>query len=146
MVICNNFSRCLILPTILIGVIFSISSCDNTGCENKNAVFDRFASGTKEYQAELAKQVQDAGMSNITYSFEKYFQKDGEDFIVVNMKGPGLCAKGEMLVQEWGNMEGIHAAKGGGYTGAGLAGFRFRITQDAISPKFIYKSVDRVID
>ncbi len=146
MIICKNISWRLILPGMLIGVILSVSSCRTNNCENKNPVFNKFVAGSKEYQDELAKQVQAVGLSNFTYSFEKYFQKDGKDFIVVSMKGPGLCAKGEMVVQNWGKMQGINAANGAGYRGAQLAGLRYEITHDSLSTRFIYKGVERVID
>ena len=141
----DNFYA-VITPAILFAILLSATCCNFTSSENTDPVLNRFEPESKEYQNALAKQVQAEGMSNISYSFQNYYQKNGQDFIVVSMKAPHLRAQAEMLVQEWGNMKGVHAAAGGGYRGAGLRGLRYDIIQDTAGAKFIYKGVDKVID
>jgi len=129
----------------VLAIFIFASSCDRPECSNSNLTFDKFTPDTKEYKNELAKQIQSIGTDNLSYWFDKYLIKDGKEFILVNIQGGGLCAKGEIQVKDWGKISGMRREVSG-YRGAGLKGLKFEIRQDSSGTNFTYVNIDRIID
>jgi hypothetical protein len=134
-----------ILILLLLPALF-LDACDRPECRNTNAVFDRFTPESKEYKAELAKQVQRIGAGKLRYWYDGYREEGGHEYIIANIQGNGLCAKGELLVTDWAGIEGLRGAEANGYEGAELSGLRLAITEDAGGAAFIFKGLDSIID
>jgi hypothetical protein len=132
-------------PVLLSFISFLSSSCDKSACENTNPKFDKFSIGSKEYKSELAKQIRRIGSENLSYWFDKYLKKDGQEFIIVDIQGRELCAKGEIQVYEWAKISGMRRASTG-FHGAELKGLQIEIKENSTGTNFIYINVDRVID
>lgn len=129
---------------LLATLIFS-NSCDKPGCKNTNPIFDKFMFTTKEYKSELAKQIESIGTRNLSFWFNKYLKKSGEEFILINIQGEKLCAKSEIKVNDWSKISGMRKEING-YRGAELKGLKLEIEQDSTGTNLIYKNVDTIID
>lgn len=136
-----SISKSFIISSITILLI----SCDRPQCKNTNPIFDKFTPDTKEYKDELVKQLNLIGAKNLTYWVADYdFDKN---YLLVNIQGNGLCAKGSVLVKDWTKISRIQK-KGFGPNriGAELTGFEMDIIQDSTSTTFVFKNYDSLID
>jgi hypothetical protein len=123
-----------------------LHACKTTHCTNSNPVFDKFTYETEAYKRELAKQMKQAGPGTLGYTFDEFVEKNGNEFIVVNIQGDGICARGEILVKDWGKLQAIRDANGGGYRGAALEGLKIETVQDSAQTQFVYSSIERIVD
>lgn len=130
---------------LLLVIIVFTSACDRPECKNTNAIFDQFTLDKKEYKSELAKQMQSVGAENLTYWFDKYLKKDDKEFIVIHIQGEGICAKGEILVNDWNKIEGMRREHAG-YRGAELEGLKIAMEEGSSGTNFIFKDIDKIID
>ncbi len=132
----------LFLSTFLI----FFGSCDRPDCKNTNSVFDSNSIETNDYKQELVKEMDRVGKENLTYWLSNYTEKDGKEFIAVNIQGDELCAKGLIQVNDWKNIEEIKRTKGVSYNGAQLKGLTFDIITNGESINFIYKNIESIVD
>ena len=130
---------------LILSILF-LGSCNRPNCENTNSVFDSNSIETNTYKKELVKEMARVGKENLTYWLSNYTEQNGKEFIIVNIKGNGLCAKGLLQVNDWKNIEGIKRAKGVSYKGAELKGLTFDIITNAESIDFIYNNIERIVD
>lgn len=133
---------------ILLAVVVMLITlaCDRRPCKNTNPVFDRYSSSDIEYKTELAKQIQTIGINNLDYWFDDYLEKNEREYILVYIQGKGLCAKGEILMEEWNKLEGIRKTRGKGYRGAKLKGLELDIRKDSTIVELVYKNVAGIVD
>lgn len=122
-----------------------LPSCNMRECRTNNPVFANFSPDSREYRNELAKQIQDIGPGNLSYWHDHYLKRDGDEYIVVQIQGDGLCAKGEIQVNDWTKMGGLRKEPSG-YSGAELVGLDFEIVPNPSGDKFLFKNVNRIID
>ena len=88
-------------------------------------------------------------MSNVQpyVGLDKYQEDDGLQYLHVFIQGDGLCAKGIVTIKKWDDkLEGIHKAKGMGYSGAELTNLKFDIYQDSSKTELIYQNLDGIVD
>ena len=121
------------------------SSCGRPGCTNTNTTFEKFMPGTNEYKSELAKQIQSIGSGNLSYWFDNYLMKDGKEFILVDIQGDALCAKGEIQVFDWNKIGGLRNEKNG-YRGSELKGLKIDTRQDSSGTSLIFQDIAGIVD
>lgn len=121
-------------------------SCGRPECENKNSIFNTNEVTSNEYKKELIKELQRVEKEGVTYWLKSYVEKSGNEYILVNIQGNGLCAEGLLKVNNWTNIEGIRKAKGKSYIGAELKDLTFDIKYSENNIEFIYKNVAQIID
>ncbi len=127
-------------------LVFSIVSCDRPECRNENSVFDEYGKETSTYKIELIKEVERIGMNNLRYWLHSYEERDGHEFILVNIQGEDLCAIGEIEVKNWERIGGIKEKKGIGYRGAELVGLTFDYEQRGDFIDLQFKDLDHILD
>jgi len=127
-------------------VVFILTSCDRPECENTNPIFNSNSIESNTYKKELSKEIDRIGKENLTYWLSEYSEQDGQEYIVIQIQGEGLCAKGLIHVTDWKNMKGIKSSKGKGYRGAQLKGFDFDIISEGKSIIFEFNKLGRIID
>ena len=118
-------------------------SCNRQECTNTNPVFDHFAPDTKQYRAELAKQIRMRGNRQISYWFDRHAEIDAKEYIVVYAQADSLCAKGYIRVDNWNKIEALRAGELRGYSGAGLRGLKCEMSADT---ELVFTGLDRIID
>ena len=139
----KNLFKTLTAFCLLIFVV----SCDRPQCKNTNPVFDKFSPNEKEYKDELVRQLKSVDNSKLSYWLDKYQEDDGLQYLHVFIQGDGLCAKGIVTIKKWDDkLEGIHKAKGMGYSGAELTNLKFDIYQDSSKTELIYQNLDGIVD
>jgi len=133
--------------TLLLSIfIIFLMSCNRPECENKNSIFNTNEVESNEYKKELIKEIQRVEKEGVTYWLKSYVEKNGNEYILVNIQGNGLCAEGLLKVNNWTNIEGIRKAKGKSYIGAELRDLTFDIKYSENNIEFIYKNVAKIID
>jgi hypothetical protein len=131
---------------MLLLMIIATVSCDRPNCENSNLIFDKYDIYSEEYKTELLSQIKINGQNNLTYWFDNYVEKDGEEYIIVKIQNDSLCAKGVIKVDDWYKIEGIKRTKGKGYVGAELKGLTFNVEKKSDNIEFIYKGITGIVD
>jgi hypothetical protein len=135
-----NFLLALVtLATLFIG-------CDRPVCKNTNPLFDKYSPDSREYKAELGKQLGIVDRSKLTYWFNAYVESNGQEQVFFNIQGDGLCAVIVLDVEDWGKLEQLRQKKGLGYRGAKFTNLKFDIRQDSVKTVFIYRDFDKLID
>lgn len=127
-------------------LLFFIAACDRPECKNANPVFDNFSPESKEYKAELGKQLKLIDNSKLSYWLEKYQVTDEQEFLYFYVQGEGLCAKLHLTMKQWNKIENVRAKKGVSYRGAEFVNLKFDIIQDSTGTLFLYKNLDSIID
>jgi hypothetical protein len=130
----------------LSALIIGLSACDRSTCKDQDPIFDRYSYDSQEYKRELADRIRNIGPENLEYWFDAYVQKDGNDYLLVDIRNDSLCATGMIEVNDWHKLEGIKRTKGVGYKGAKLKGLTFQVTQDSAEVQFTYRTLDRIVD
>ncbi len=90
--------------------------------------------------------IQSIGPDRLTYWLEEYETRANQELLLIRVQGEGLCAKGELQVPDWHDLEGIREKKGMGYRGAQLAGLRFDVVPDSLGARLIYRDLARIVD
>lgn len=125
-------------------LLITLTSCNQTGCQNTNPVFEQHAPDSKEYRLELAKELNANKDANTTYTFNGYIENNDKTYLIVGIAGDSICAEGYMHVTDWtGRIEEIKRTKGMGYNGAELNGLEYSINEDGT---LIYKKLESITD
>ncbi len=127
-------------------VLLLCSSCSRPECDNTNIILNTHSPDTKPYRDELARMIQSIGPDRLTYWLEGYETRANQELLLIRVQGEGLCAKGELQVPDWHDLEGIREKKGMGYRGAQLAGLRFDVVPDSLGARLIYRDLARIVD
>lgn len=122
------------------------TSCGRKECKNADPILDKYSPDAKEYKSELTKQIELADAGELRYWFIRYFERDGKDFIEIEIQGGKICAKAEVLVEEWGNLSAIKKTLGVGYSGAELKGFEMMMVKDSVTTNLMYVNADKIVD
>lgn len=132
----------LILLAIMVILLYS---CDRSEYKNTNPTFNNFTADTEEYKRELANEMQSIGTENLSYWFKKYIKKGDQEFIEIHIHGKGLCAIGEIQVNNWDKISGMRKETSG-YRGVELKGLKIKIENDSTTTNFIFDNVEGIID
>ena len=127
-------------------LLLLLMACGQPKCNNTNPVFDKYPVASKEYQLELVKQLGSRNEGELRFWIDKYMESGGKEYLLIDIQGKGLCAKGMMHVSEWGNMQAVKNGKGGGYHGAELKGLRYTLNTDTTAPGMEYLYAEGVED
>lgn len=113
---------------------------------NKEPVFNDFKPESKEYKDKLAEIIR-SNPSNLTYIFESYVNKNGQDYLKVKVNGNDISATALVLVKERRKeVTGIIEKKGMAYGGAELYGLKLNVLDNPSGAEFIYKKLSFIID
>ncbi|MCD6010944.1 MAG: hypothetical protein K0Q79_806 [Flavipsychrobacter sp.] len=105
-------------------------------CTNYNPRFERYGPKSNEYKAELARQLQLRNFENIRYYIDKYEEIAGKPFMVVDIIGEELCAKGYIDIKNPNKMQKFKNVKGISYAGAEIVDFQYKI--DTVDGKILF--------
>ncbi len=143
----THFSHLLLF---FVAVVVSISSCDRPACKNNNPVFDRFAVGSREYKAELIRQLKAQPAGKTRYWIDNYIEANGRVYIGMYVQGPGLCAKGILDITDTVaggvRIKRYKEVKGGGFSGAELDGLKYSIDSAGGDYNFVLSDLEHIID
>jgi len=129
----------------LVSVSF-IASCNNTTAK-QNAVLEKSLPDSKAYKDELVKELKAADPTTLSYFFESYEEKDGKEYLRINIEGENLEAQTLLLVKNWdAALQPIKEFKGKGYSGGELVNLKYEILQDSTSTEFVYVSANEIVD
>ena len=123
-----------------------ISTCNLPNCTNINPIFDKYSPDTKQYKDELVNQLKLVDNSKLHYWFEKYKEKEGQEYLYFHIQGDGLCAKIVLSVKQWNKIEELRERKGVTFRGAEFVNLKFDIQQDSLDTEFIYRNFLYIID
>ena len=124
----------------LLGIFSMLVACDRPNCTNSNPVFTNNKPYTQIYKAELAKQLQTADKSKLTYWFNSYIQTPNRpDALLFDIQGGGLCAQMLLNVDDWAKLSELKTKKGSGFGGAEFKNLKYDIISDSSGIKFIFK-------
>lgn len=135
-----------LLPLILISAVLAIS-CNKSTCIEKNPILENNDSNSEVYKAELAKQLQSVDKSKISYYLKSYHKENDSKYMMVNIESKDLC--GQMKIDFEDSTKGAESiidAKGKSYSGAELKDLVYEIKQDADNVKFVFVSLDGIVD
>jgi hypothetical protein len=142
-----DMTKYILKPLALLGIFFLMISCNQALCENTNPVFNKFQPNSNEYKKELAKQLKITDNSKLIYRFQRYENKNRNDYIYITIQGDSLCAESAIRVFNWDEvLLPIKETKGNGYNGAVLKNLKIVSIQEATKTEFVYKSVEAIID
>lgn len=122
-------------------------SCGKPECKNTNPILAANLPESEPYKAELARLIELTGADNLDYYVDSYAEIGGRRQLTAAVHGDSICAKAVILITDSiKGIEGIVAAKGGGYRYAELYNLKFDIVRKDGNTSFIYKGVGRIID
>jgi hypothetical protein len=121
-------------------------SCDRPDCKNTNPLFDNYSPNSREYKTELIKQLKNIDKLKLSYWFKEYVESNGQELLLFNIQGDGLCAIIVLTVQQWDKLEELRQKKGVSFRGAEFKNLKFDIQQDSTNVNFILRYFDRIID
>ena len=123
-----------------------VIGCDRPECKNLNPIFDTCSPESFEYKKELAKQLNLVDKSKLTFWLKEYREEKGNEELLFNVQGDGLCAVIVMKVENWNKMELVRQKKGVSFRGALFQNLKFEVRQNESDISFIYRDLDRIID
>ncbi|MDR6562585.1 MULTISPECIES: hypothetical protein [unclassified Arcicella] len=132
------------ITTTLLGCLTLLTAC-NDSKNASNAVFDKFAPTTKEYKNELASIVK-SNPDELHYIFNKFIEKDGKEYLDIQIKGEAFEATGLVLVNSWIKLEEIKSTNGLGYAGAELKGLELVVVPSPSGADLVYKDLEEIVD
>ncbi|MHC1775469.1 MAG: hypothetical protein AB9834_08660 [Lentimicrobium sp.] len=138
----SKFNLFIVLTSLTIMFI----ACDRPVCKNTNAMFDSYSPESREYKAELLKQLEIVDSSKLKYWFNDYVVSEGQELLWFNIQGDGLCAIIVLHVEQWGKLEELRQKKGGTTRGARFTGLKYDILRDTSNIRFIYRDHSHIID
>jgi len=127
-------------------LIFGFISCDRPSCESMNPILNQYEYDAKEYKDELVQLINKSGQDRLTFWLKNYYERSGNEYIIVHIQGDSICATAEILVKDWDKIDGIKKSYGKGYRGAQLVGLQFEIQQNPQSTEFVYLGIDSIRD
>ena len=128
-----------------ISCIVALTACTNVKDDTSNSVFKQFSPTTKEYKNELAAKLK-SNPTELHYTFNKLVEKDGKEYLDIEVKGDDFKAIGHVLVNNWRKLEGIKRTKGQSYSGAELRGLKLDIEEHSSGANLIYNDVEKIVD
>ncbi|WKN45936.1 hypothetical protein [Tunicatimonas pelagia] len=140
----EKMNQKIIILSLITAVFYS---CDRPGCDTTNRIFTTFPSNSLEYKKELATQIEENGLTSLSYWFSEYVENDGQEFMKIHIQGDNICAEGFLFVKEWDEkIENIRRVEGKSYRGAELAGLKFSVENREEEVNLIYQKLERIID
>lgn len=135
------------LQTLTLTALLAIAvSCGKTETKVVDPVFEKNAPESKAYKGELAEQLKTINTKKVSYYFEDYSVKNGVHYLNINIEGD-INAKTVITVNKPDDkLAEIIRTKGKSYYGAELKNLQLDVVKDSLTTKFIYKSVDEVVD
>ncbi len=133
------------LKIALIACILTLTACNNIHDNTSKTVFDKFSPDTREYKNELAAKLK-LNPEGVHYTFNKFVENDGKEYLDIQIKGDNFNATGLVLVNNWSKLEEIKRTKGKGYSGAELRGLKLDIEEDSSGANLIYKDLEEIVD
>jgi len=109
-------------------------------------IFAGMDPASKEYKQKLAREIADHEGDELSFTFNKYLNSNGNDYIEISVDGRGIHATSLVLVKDWKKLEGIKQTKGIGYTGAELKNLKVELINPDTNPTFVYKDVEKIVD
>lgn len=134
------------ISATFIGLTLAMTSCDTIECTNHNPLFEQHAPKSKEYKAELLKQLQQRNFSHIDYSINGYEEIDSIPYMKVDISGKNLCAIGYLDIQNTDDLIQFKKVKGKSYRGAGLEGLVYHIDSLDGNYNFVFDDVVWIVD
>jgi hypothetical protein len=130
----------LITSAVLLAVV--AASCGR----DKTNVLAGLDPASKEYKQELAKQIEERGDKDLTFTFNNCETEAGKIYLNISVDGKGLHATSLVLVNNWNKLEGIKRTKGVGYSGSELKNLKVSYTDADSRPTLIYHDLDSIVD
>ncbi|MET3129744.1 hypothetical protein ABID42_004871 [Arcicella rosea] len=121
-----------------------LTACNNEK-DNANVVFEKFSPTTKEYKNELATKLK-SNPQELHYTFNKFVENNGKEYLDIKIKGDGFEATGLVLVNDWNKLEEMKSTNGVGYAGAELKGLELAVIPSPSGADLVYKDLDEIID
>jgi len=137
----SNLTKFLALAAVTLTV-----ACGKTEEKAPNAILLNNAPETKVYKEELASLLEKADRAKLEYYFDHYIQKDGIDYLYVNITG-AIDATAIVTVRDWDEkLKELHEFKGKGYGGSEFKNLKLEVERDSANTSFIYKGTDGIFD
>lgn len=133
------------LKITLISCIVALTACNNVKDNTSNSVFEKYSPWTKEYKNELATKLK-SNPEGLLYTFNKFVENDGKEYLDIKVKGDDFVATGLVLVNNWNKIEGIKKTKGQSYSGAELRGLKLDIQETSSGANFVYNDLEKIVD
>jgi hypothetical protein len=130
----------ILTPAILIAL--AAASCGR----DKVNILAGLDPASKEYKQELAKQIEERGERDLTFTFNNCQSEAGKTYLNISVDGKGLHATSLVLVNNWNKLEGIQRTKGIGYSGAELKNLKVSYSDVDKQPTLVYRDLDKIID
>ena len=124
---------------------FGMTACNIVDVDNSNTVFDKFSHDASEYKSELAT-ILKSRPEGLHYTFNKFVEKDGKEYLDIQIKGDSFTATGLVLVKNWNKLKSIKRTKGKGYSGAELMGLKLDIEENSSGATLVYNDLERIAD
>ncbi len=125
---------------------FILNACVAPECKNTNPVFERSHPQDKEYKIELARQLKNIDNSQLGYWIRNYEEKNGKEFLYLDIRGGDLCCTMELTIENWKGLENVKRTKGVGYSGAMINDLKFNIIEAVARTEFIYRECKGIMD
>ena len=133
--------------TALLFLFLLFISCDRKSCETDNSIFLEYSFSDQEYKTELAKQIQSIGQENLRYWLHDYINDNNIEHLLFWVQNEALCAEILVTMEHWNDLEFVQNKKAVGSRNAEFKDLRFDIQRsDSGEIRFVYKSVERIID
>ena len=122
-------------------------SCDKPNCNSSNSIFNNNEYTTEIYQEELTNVLAKTNYEELQFWLKSYSENNGNKYINVDIQGNDICATAIIEINNIDSkIKGIVDAKGVGYRGAELENLKFTTLRDKKSTRFIYTSLEAIID
>ncbi|KGO87863.1 hypothetical protein Q765_05100 [Flavobacterium rivuli WB 3.3-2 = DSM 21788] len=137
----SNLTKFLTLAAVTLTV-----ACGKTEEKAPNTVLLNNEPETKVYKEELASLLEKADPSKLEYYFDHYVQKDGIDYLYVNITG-AVDAIAVVTVREWDEkLKELREFKGKGYGGSEFKNLKLEVERNSANTSFVYKGMDGIAD
>lgn len=132
--------------TYSLSIIFllAIVACQPP-CNNEVGVFDELPCEDPEYQKALKSILSQAEEHELRFYVRDYLFVQEEEYLVVKVHGPKVCAEAHFLVNNPSGIKGIRNHQAKGYRGAELRGLAYSVSSE-VENGMIYQGVDRIVD
>jgi len=122
-------------------------SCDKPNCNSSNPILNNNEYTSEIYQYELAKVLSKSNLEDLNFWLKSYSEKGTDKYLNVSVQGNNICAVAVIKINNIDSkIKGIVDSKGVGYRGAKLENLKFLTLSDKKSTRFIYISLDAIID
>lgn len=129
----------------MIAIALFLLGCENSKTKEANKALKTYEPGSNKYKQLLAEQLTNYPRT-FTCVFEKYFVKDGGEYLSIRIQRSDFHTVESVIVKDWNKLEGIKRTKGLGYRGAELRGLRLVVNKKDDNSTFVYQTIDKIID